>query len=283
MRHTNPMIDARTAVKLATQQRVVWLDCRFSLADFSAGKRAWHRARIPGAQHLDMETDLAGPKTGSNGRHPLPSAEEMTRSLQRAGVNASDTLVLYDDNMAGVARAWWLTVFFGISNVRVLDGGLAAWRSAGFSVDTRPPPMPAAGSITLTAENRDLVVTVDELSQRIRRGGACLVDAREAVRYRGEQEPIDPVPGRIPGAINVPWTTALLRGQMQSEPAQRSRWRHIPWTVTPIMYCGSGVTASVNLLSMTVAGRPLGRLYAGSYSEWSADSTRRIERDSDAR
>ena len=280
MTYPNPMIDARAAARLATQRRVVWLDCRFSLADYSAGRRAWRRARIPGAQHLDMEIDLSGRKTGSNGRHPLPSAADMTRSLRRAGAKASDTLVLYDDNMAGAARAWWLSVFFGLTDVRVLDGGLAAWRSAGFPIDTRPSQAVSEGDISLTNGDSDLIVTVDALARHVRRGDACLVDAREAVRYRGEQEPIDPVPGRIPGAINLPWTTALLHGRMRSATAQRRRWRHIPSTVTPIMYCGSGVTASVNLLSMAIAGRPLGQLYAGSYSEWVADSSRRIARDS---
>ena len=276
-----PMISASAAKVLHTENTAVFIDCRFSLADHGAGVRDWYRLRIPGARHLHMENDLAGHCTGSNGRHPLPNPVQFEKSLRRVGINAGDTIVLYDDQrLAGAARAWWLMTYFGIRLVRILDGGFRAWRAAGGPVDaTIPAATVPTGDIGIKQPNRELVADKHEVIAALKRGRP-VVDAREPVRFRGEAEPIDPVAGRIPGATNRPWTdVTTTSGLVYPQAIQRARWRLAPTGQTPVLYCGSGVTASVNALSRVIAGLPPGAVYAGSYSEWCADPQLPIARD----
>lgn len=273
------MISAKEA---ASVKRVQFLDCRFSLAVHAEGQHAWTQARLPGARHLHMEHDLAGNCDGSNGRHPLPTCEQFQESLRKAGVNAGDTLVVYDEQrFAGAARAWWLLRYFGVSDVRVLDGGLKGWRDAGFAFETGTPSPIEPGNIKLdTGPRTHLVATAREVANLSAQDDTVLIDAREPQRFRGEAEPIDPVAGRIPGAVNYPWAEVTDdHGYLRETDWHQSHWQALSADSPAIVYCGSGVTASVNLLSMAIAGRKTDRLYAGSFSEWCADQSRPIERD----
>lgn len=279
MRQTGPMISVSDAANL---NNVAWLDCRFSLATHDAGLHAWTEACIPGASHLHMEHDLAGDCTGRNGRHPLPTRADFQSSLQQAGVNAAQTIIVYDDQrLAGAARAWWLLRYFGVTDVYVLDGGFAAWRADGRPVNTDMSKSKCSGDVTLSTENRSSVVTQSDVAALVDTTSSVLIDAREPQRFAGQEEPIDPIAGRIPSAANFPWTEVTnSAGFVQPQHWHETRWKTVNTDVKPVFYCGSGITASVNLLSMAIAGRNDGRLYAGSYSEWCANPDNAIERDS---
>ena len=275
-----PIISAQEALRRHIAGNARFIDCRFSLADHDAGVRDWTRLRVPNSQHLHMEHDLAGHCTGFNGRHPLPSSRAFETSLRRAGISGGDAIVLYDDQrLAGASRAWWLLRYFGVANVHIIDGGFRAWRAAGGPVTTTTPVKNRPGNIRIEATNESLIVTKSQIAASIS-GFQPIVDAREPVRFRGEAEPIDPIPGRIPTATNLPWTDVTTpEGFVYPEAMQRARWRLTPESPPPILYCGSGVTASVNALSRVIAGLCPGVLYAGSYSEWCSDPSMPIARD----
>ena len=265
----------------ATGDRNAIFDCRFSLADAHAGRAAFDEAHIPGAHYLDMENDLAGEKTGVNGRHPLPKRGDFEALLQRCGLDSGRTVVVYDEgSLAGAARAWWLLRFFGVDDCRVLDGGFTAWRQAGLPTESGAALRAASGNIRLDDGDTSMIAGSDDVAAMATTGDGILVDSREPARFAGREEPIDPVAGRIPGAVNVPWTT-VTDDKLLVRPAaeQAARWQHLPVDSDPVVYCGSGITASVNLLSLHLAGRDGARLYPGSFSEWCADSRRTVERD----
>ena len=244
---------------------VVIFDCRFSLDDKQLGRRSYVQSHIPGAFHLDMEIDLAGPAGEHGGRHPLPDIDEFQQKLRDAGVSSGSLVVCYDEQrIAGAARAWWLLKYFGHGNVLVLDGGLPAWREAGLDLS---PDFPEAepGDIQLEP-SPEMLVDVEGVRGR---PPGMLVDSREPARFAGMDEPIDPVAGHIPGAVNYCWAEISDNdGLLRSEDFHRERWAGIGPGDDVIVYCGSGVTAAVNLLSMEVAGIRAARLYAGSWSDW---------------
>jgi thiosulfate/3-mercaptopyruvate sulfurtransferase len=219
---------------------VVVVDCRWSLTDPDAGRRAWEEGHVPGAAHLDVGRDLSGPP--GDGRHPLPSPA----FIERAGIGPG-TVVAYDEGNGGAARLWWLLRHFGHPDPRVLEGGWATWRGP-VSTDTA---VATASSRFVPVERDDDIVTAEQI---LANPGFDLVDARAPGRYRGEEEPIDPVAGHIPGARNVPFTQPLSEIAAALGPDS-------------VAYCGSGVTASVLVLAAASAGRSI-RLYPGSWSQW---------------
>lgn len=232
------------------QVRVV--DCRFALGQPDGGREQYLDSHVAGAAFLDLDSDLSGPVgDGRAGRHPLPSPEQLQSAICRAGISDDSTVVAYDDGRSGgAARLWWLLRHFGHERVAVLDGGFGAWtgpvRSGAEDIPT--------GDWTV-GPARDDAVDVRDVAARLRMPGRVLVDARAPERYRGEVEPVDPVPGRIPGAVNAPFT------------------QHVPDELVTtgdeiVVYCGSGVTACVVLLDLAAQGRDDARLYPGSYSEW---------------
>ena len=229
------------------------VDCRFALGDPDAGRRAYRAGHIDGAVFLDLDTDLSGPVgEGLGGRHPLPSAEAFQAAARRAGIGAATTVVAYDDgNTGGAARLWWLLRHFGSDRVAVLRGGFAAWTGPTSDGDEIVDP----GDFLTTPRTDDLV-DVDGVAALLRHPQRLLVDARAPERYRGEVEPIDPVPGHIPGAVNVPFAGGVPADVAGAEQEL-------------VVYCGSGVTACVVLLDLAAQGRDDAKLYAGSYSEWS--------------
>lgn len=244
----------------------VIFDCRFSLEDCALGREQYLEGHIPGAFHLDMEEDLSGPKETHGGRHPLPDQDHFCATMQRYGVNTDTLVVAYDDNrMAGAARLWWLLNYFGHSNVQVLDGGIRAWQAISDPLETVEPRL-RTGNFRARPQP-GMVVDIEELKRETL--SSTLIDAREAARYRGEQEPIDPVAGHIPGARNLPWLELIdAQGCFISEEQQRQQWLALGPLQRPVVYCGSGVTACIELLSLAMVGAPPARLYSGSWSDW---------------
>lgn len=246
---------------------LVLVDCRFDLSNPDAGRLAFEAGHIPGAHYLDLNRDLSAPATKHGGRHPLPSIRTFEQTLRTLGAGTDSEFVLYDSSRGAYAcRLWWMLTHAGIDKVRILDGGYNAWLAAGFTLAHGTTPSPLMGNIRLSARFDDLWTREQLLAVK-----PTLVDSREAARYRGEMEPIDPVAGHIPGAHNLPWQTATdENGRFLAPDAQAARWRSagIDFIAsTPVVYCGSGVTACVNSFSAALAGIHT-QLYAGSWSDW---------------
>lgn len=244
-------------------------DCRFSLAQPQLGRMEYEQGHIPGAFYLDLNQDLSSPVEKHGGRHPLPHPDTFAAKLSTLGVNSPQTLVIaYDDSrLAFAARLWWLLRYFGHQRVAVLDGGFSAWQKAGYPIETEIPQFTPGKFIPHIQPQ--MVVDYTYVLEHKDLAGVKLIDARERDRYLGKHEPIDPVAGHIPGAINYPWQTVTDEsGFLRSVAEQQARWESIRDEEEAIAYCGSGVTACVNLLSLELAGFRNTKLYAGSWSDW---------------
>ncbi len=250
------------------------LDCGFDLADTAAGRRAWQAAHLPGACYLHLDDDLSGAKRGGNGRHPLPERAALAATLGALGIGPTTPVVAYDAQGGPyAARAWWLLGWLGHEDVALLDGGVAAWRTAGGAFEAGAPPMPqSAAPYPLHAP---ALPTLDAAAVRAGLGRLNLIDARAGERFRGEVEPLDRAPGHIPGARNRFFKDNLAAdGRFKSVAALRSEWQALLAAGDAVHYCGSGVTACHNLLAAAHAGLGSGSLYPGSWSEWSSDPLR---------
>lgn len=254
-------------------------DCRHDLQNPQRGRDAYAAGHISGAYFLHLDEDLSGRKTGQNGRHPLPDPLILARRLAVCGVGEETQVVAYDDaGGAFAARLWWLLRWLGHEKVAVLDGGLSAWARAGGALQTSIPAK-VAGDLRV---NLLLESSVNAAYVEAHLGDArmALLDARSGERFRGEVEPLDPVAGHIPGAINREYRDNLDAQQCFRPAAElRAAFTQLLGAHTPqtaVNSCGSGVTACHNLLAMEVAGLYGARLYAGSWSEWCADPGRPI-------
>jgi thiosulfate/3-mercaptopyruvate sulfurtransferase len=233
------------------------VDCRWRLGRPGEGEREWEAGHIPGAAFLDVDRHLSS-EPGAGGRHPLPPTDGFEAAVQRAGISAGTRVVAYDEAIdGGATRLWWLLRHHGHEAVAVLDGGLAAWREAGRPLRDGPEEI-EPGDFE-SRERGDDRVSADD----IQRGGFTLLDARAAGRYAGLEEPIDPVRGHIPGALNTPFADLAPAGRFlpPGELAERFPEGEL------VAYCGSGITACTVVLAAAVAGRDA-RLYPGSWSEW---------------
>ncbi len=242
-------------------------DVRFDLADPAAGARAYAVSHLPGAIHIDLDRDLSGPVAAVGGRHPLPAMEAFAARMGALGIGSGHRVVAYDDRGGLFAgRLWWLLRYAGHDRVRILDGGLPAWLEAGLEQVTTAPRHPAARF--KLALRPDMVVDREHVLRQLENPAALLVDARAAARYRGEVEPIDPVAGHIPTALNRPYPENLEDGRFKPAAALRERFDFGEGFDEVVMYCGSGVSAIHNLVAMEEAGLPLPKLYPGSWSDW---------------
>lgn len=275
------LISPQQLAERQQQPGLVILDCRFALEDTAYGQRSYANGHIAGACFADLERDLSGPVSkGKTGRHPLPDAQTLVERLQYWGINADSDVVLYDDGPgAFAARAWWLLAWLGKRDgVFILDGGLKAWHAAGLPLSLDAPdkkPGHFAGQ-----PDDSLVLSADHLQDRLGDPEMTLIDARAEARFRGEVEPIDPVAGHIPGAQCAAFTDNLGPDgkflpvdELKQRFATQLRGRAPEQLVA---YCGSGVTACHNLFALCLAGYPLGRLYAGSWSDWITDPQRGV-------
>lgn len=253
---------------------VVLIDVRHNLSDHQAGRRAYEKGHIQGAHFLDHETELAAPKTGLNGRHPLPVAEDLAKLLAQKGLSQKDRFVVYDDQHSFfAAHMWWLLRWLGCEHVQVLDGGLKAWLKAGGELVQTLPECTVASAWQVPQETMP-TKQAQEVLTNLTTAEYVVVDARGATRYRGEVEPIDPVAGHIPGALNRPCTDNVdEEGYFKSPECLQKEWQAIlgdrPASEV-IHQCGSGITACHNLLAMELAGLSGSMLYPGSWSQWCA-------------
>lgn len=257
--------------------RWVIVDCRHLLQDFDAGRRMYEAAHIPGAFHAHGEEDLAGPKTGTNGRHPLPDVEEFVAFLRDLGVNDDTQIIAYDAGAdMWAARFWFLCKYIGHEAVAVLDGGFAAWTSMGKPVTTQITKPAQKGTIQARL-NDELAVDVDAVLGALDTKEFSIIDARGPDRFQGQNETIDPVGGHIPGAINRPFRANYTGplGQFKKPEDLRKEFEALGIPPQRIVHqCGSGVSAAVNLLAMELAQLRGARIYPGSWSEWCADRSR---------
>ncbi len=264
-----------------SQPGLIILDCRFALEDPDYGLRSYAEGHIEGVQFADLERDLSGPVTkGVTGRHPLPDPDELIERLRGWGINNDSDVVLYDDGPgAFAARAWWLLAWLGKRDgVFVLDGGLKAWHAAGFPLNLDSVKLPR-GHFDGAPDNQ-LLIKAQALQKRLNDPALTLIDARALPRFRGEVEPIDPVAGHIPGAQCAAFGENLdSSGRFLPVEQLKQRFAEKLGDRSPdelVAYCGSGVTACHNLFALALAGYPLGKLYAGSWSEWINDPQRGV-------
>ena len=280
------LIDVHALQKRLGEPRLAVVDCRFDLMNPEAGRQAYLRAHIPGARYADLNRDLSAPMGAHTGRHPLPSPEAFAAWLGAIGIGDDTQVVAYDEaNGSIAARLWWMLRWLGHGAVAVLDGGFKAWTDHGGALQAGDPGPPAAGREARHFTPRaDLgsVVSTTELENALRDRQSLLVDARAPERYAGAVEPIDPVAGHIPGALNHPFTANLgADGRFLPAAELKRRWEQdLPGAdfTNLVAMCGSGVTACHNLLSLEVAGLSGGKLYAGSWSEWIRDPRRPVTR-----
>lgn len=263
---SNSVISVDQLAVALNDHNTIVVDCRFSLADTDEGERHYQLAHIEGAHYLHLDKHLSGEKGTHGGRHPLPSVADLEVCLQNIGINKDTMVVAYDDQrFAFASRLWWLLRYLGHENVKVLEGGFAAWQRAELPVNNL---MPEAVKGDFFAVPRDELL-VDIQDVRNRKPETVLIDSREAPRFEGISEPIDPIAGHIEGAVNFPWQTVADEdtGSLVAK-QQHDRWADVKGADELMVYCGSGVTACVNLLSLAQAGRDDAKLYAGSWSDW---------------
>jgi len=259
---------------LGSNRHVVLIDTSFDLADVAAGERSWREGHLPGSLYLHLDRDLSGPKTGTNGRHPLPAREVFAATLGRCGITPQTQVIAFD-RQGGVyaSRLWWMLRWMGHSAAAVLDGGVAAWLASGGTLVT-DNAAPAAAAPYPERPTLAATISADALAASL--GRTRLIDARAAERFRGDVEPLDTTAGHIPGALNRFFKDNLDATSGRFKPAAQLRAEFAPLigpagAAEVVHQCGSGVTACHNLLAMEHAGLSGSLLYPGSWSEWSAN------------
>jgi thiosulfate/3-mercaptopyruvate sulfurtransferase len=275
------LVDTATLATHLADPGFAIVDCRFALNDEGWGEREYAARHIAGAVFAHLGHDLAGSATGRNGRHPLPDPAALAMTFGRLGIGDEVQVVAYDqDSGMYASRLWWLLRWLGHDAVAVLDGGFARWLAEGRGTTAGPEHRRA--SEFHGAPREDMVVSADQVTALIGMRDWRLVDARAPERYRGDVEPIDRVAGHIPGAVNHPFKSNLTdAGAFRSAGELRETLGSSAAGLPPdriVCYCGSGVTACHNLLALEHAGLRGAKLYPGSWSEWSSDPSRPIER-----
>lgn len=273
------LITAGQLVGNLNKSDYIVIDCRFSLADAEAGARAYRQGHIPNARYGDLNKDFSAPVQAYTGRHPLPNFNQLARRLGEWGISNNSQVVVYDDAGGAFAgRAWWLIRNLGHDRVAVLDGGYQHWLRLGYPVTTQLPQVKTAVFRAYPAG--DATLSALDVQNGLARKSICLIDARTPERFRGEHEPVDPVAGHIPGALNRPFQSNLDREGLFLPPAQlRAQFEKLIGGKSPenvVHQCGSGVTACHNLLAMEIAGLSGSKLYPGSWSEWIRDKNRPV-------
>ena len=256
-------------------------DCRHDLADYAAGRRAYDHSHIPGARFVHLDEDLSGPKTGLNGRHPLPHPQTFALRMGALGIDNGRQVIAYDASGGSyAARLWWMLRWVGHTRVAVLDGGWDAWVRSGGAVDTETPSVqPTTFTLRVQPEQ---AADANFIAAHLEDAKVAVIDARSADRFRGENETLDPVAGHIPGATNRFFRMNLeASGCFKPAHVLQHEFGALLGARSPndvVHQCGSGVTACHNLLAMERAGLSGSRLYPGSWSEWVSDPSRPVAR-----
>ena len=278
MQFTTLISTEQLAAQLDNPNLVIF-DCRFSLADSQAGHSAYRQGHIPRARYADLNQDLSSAPKSYTGRHPLPDFKTLAAKLGRWGVNNRSQVVVYDDASGAFAgRMWWLLRCMGHESVAVLDGGFPCWQKQDKPVTTvLPQPIPATFRAYLDSKQW---LSAYEVENALARQAITLIDARSPERFAGLQEPIDPVAGHVPKALNRPFQLNLNQHGLFLDPSElKKQFTAVGLADNPervVHMCGSGVTACHNLLAMEVAGLSGSRLYAGSWSDWISNRNRNV-------
>ncbi|MFI8688375.1 sulfurtransferase [Rossellomorea sp. NPDC077527] len=255
------------------------IDSRFSLGNPDRGREKYNQSHIPGAVFFDLEKDLSGLAKKHGGRHPLPNMKNFLRKVEDAGIDNQTTIVIYDGEEGAFAgRCWWLFHYIGHENVYLLNGGFAAWKKASGKTESTVPIYPS--SSYHPNFNEDIVASLDDV-RSIANGNrdTPLIDSRSRERFAGREEPIDRIPGHIPGAINLPWTDGVKNGYFIGPDEQNERFSELKKEDPIIVYCGSGVTATPNFIGLKEAGFANVKLYVGSYSDWVSYENHKVEKE----
>lgn len=281
MRLPGPLVDDRWLHQRLGETSLVVADVRWY--PDGSGRARFEQGHIPSAVFVDVDSDLASPKSPGSGRHPLPSPEAFAEAMARAGIGDESVVVAYDDaGGSNAARLWWMLSATG-HRVAVLDGGLQGWKGP---IEAGPSPARERSRFTPRPWPPDRITDTEAVDRLRSDPSAVVLDARTAERYRGETEPIDPVAGHIPGARNAPWSGNLdpRTGRFRSvaELVERYRGLGVETGRGVVAYCGSGVTSCHDILALEVAGLPGARLYVGSWSEWITDPSRPVARGPEA-
>ncbi|MEK6456126.1 sulfurtransferase [Caldifermentibacillus hisashii] len=255
------------------------VDCRFSLNKPDEGERLYKESHIPGAYFFDLEKQLSAPVSKHGGRHPLPDIEQFRHEIEQAGIDNTKTVVAYDGGEGAFAsRFWWLLTYIGHDKVYVLNGGFKSWVEAGYPTTKEvPKPEPANFKVSI---RKEMLATYEEIKEIVanKKKSPILIDSREKARYLGKEEPIDKIPGHIPGAIHKFWAEGLENGFFKGSEEQKKRFAELDQKESIIVYCGSGVTATPNYIALKIAGYQNVKLYAGSYSDWVSYSDNPVEK-----
>ncbi len=260
------------------------LDVRHDLADHQAGRRSYEQGHIPGAVFLDHELDLAAPKTGLNGRHPLPSRQELAQLLQKNGLRDGMQVVVYDaQGSLFASHMWWMLRWLGHPQVAILDGGWQAWQQLGGAEESgQAKPVPATAKLSVPEQAAMPTVQTEQVLKNLSKPIFTVLDARAAERYRGDVEPMDPVAGHIPDALNRSHLNNLgEQGRFKPADQLRQEFQDLLGAISAEMVvhqCGSGITACHNLFAMELAGLSGSSIYPGSWSEWVSDASRPVAR-----
>ena len=273
MAETPYLIDSQWLSQHLDDPQVVVMDTRFSLSNPDQGRSQYRSGHIPGAYYLDLNRDLSSPVQAHGGRHPLPDWDAFTEKLNQMGIHSRSPagptqVVVYDDSrFAFAARLWWMLRYLGHEQVAILNGGIRAWQAEGLPLN-QDIPTAKTGSFEPHPQ-LGWTVDIETVRQRKDLPGVVMIDSRSPERYRGEVEPIDPIAGSVPGAVNAFWQEITTEsGQLKGSKALSEHWANLSPDGDIVVYCGSGVTACVNLFALVVAGHPMHKLYPGGWSDW---------------
>ncbi|MFD2704483.1 sulfurtransferase [Salibacterium lacus] len=273
------IVEPEWVEKVRSRLDVRIVDCRFQLGKPEAGKQAYQNEHIPGAVHMDLEKDLSAAEESYGGRHPLPDMDQFSEALSEAGIDQDTMVIAYDDQGGAMAaRFWWMMMYAGHARTFVMDRPFSLWKQEGYPVESREPEWKRR-EFTAGIQPQ-MLASVEEIKLALHEESSRIIDGRDEKRYRGETEPVDHTAGHIPGAEHYFWKGVLNENQIWKRPEElKSHFYQLPEEEKIYSYCGSGVTACVNVLALKEAGYENPRLYAGSWSDWISYGDLPVEKD----
>lgn len=272
------LVNASWLKENINNENFVVVDCRFDLMEHSYGKESYEKGHIPGSFFMDMEKDLASKVEEHGGRHPFPDLNELKEKLEDIGIGNDTKVVAYDDgDLAGAARFWMVLRYMGHNKVYILNGGIKSWCEKGYELSQDNTVSSSRGAFDINI-NENMLVKMEEVKQKLNKENVAIVDAREEKRYNGEVEPIDKKAGHIPGALNYFWMEVLNENQDKIKTLEEleKHFEELKNYDEVILYCGSGLTTTVNSLALDELGIKH-KVYAGSYSDWVSYEENKVE------
>ncbi|PKR78808.1 sulfurtransferase [Halalkalibacillus sediminis] len=270
------IISTKEAFNWLEKGDVIFVDCRFSLQDPTTGRKAYEEEHIPGSVYFDLEEDLSGEVGATGGRHPLPDLNEFTIKLGERGITKNTTIIVYDENLAFASRFFWMMKLIGHKNIYLLDGGWKAWLEEDMPLSSKAQSKEVInyGAVQI---DESMIAKQEEVKSKKENEQVKLLDSRNFERYAGHKEPIDRKAGHIPNALNYDWTHVKKDdGTLKSEEELKHHFSDLKDASDIIVYCGSGVTAAPNVISLWLAGFRNVKLYVGSFSDWITNDSNEV-------